>query len=160
MRQCCLCPHLCPSLSPQSLSLSLSLLSLSFFYSSQVWHFISQMKASLCAACFLLFCFFQTRCFRQTSGVPEHVLTTQTFVWVTEYIYSNNPPPPPPQFPVLCLFLLLPKTGSETVPRREKEILMTLLLNGRPPWSQPRLILRPCSHIVSLNKTNPSRLHL
>lgn len=35
---------------------------------------------------------------------------------------------------MFCLFLTLLKSGSETVPQREKEILrlMTLMLNGRP----------------------------
>lgn len=47
-----------PSLSFIVPPVTLSLSSLSSLYSSQVWHVISQMKASLCAACFFLL--FQT----------------------------------------------------------------------------------------------------
>lgn len=54
--------------------LPLSNLSLSFI-PPRLWHSVSQMKASLCAGSV---CFFQTWCFRQSSGVPEHVLTTPT----------------------------------------------------------------------------------
>lgn len=76
--QCCLCLYLCPPLFPVShvlfqlpaFSLSLSLLFLPGFGAlSAKWKRVSVQA---------VFFFFKTRCFRQTSGVPEHVLTTPT----------------------------------------------------------------------------------
>lgn len=74
--QCCLCFCSCPPLP------SLVFFQLPAFSSSLSFSFIPSQALALCllnkreSLCWL--CFFQTWCFRQTSGVPEHVLTTPT----------------------------------------------------------------------------------